>query len=133
MFFCTDQNVSASYLLERYASHWSIEVAFRDLKQHLGFADSSACMSGAVQRTAPFVGLHYTLVMVWYAESGHGSRSNMWPCRPWYRTKVTRSFEDMLWAVRRAVTSEGVLDLAHLISNLRNLSRSPPDGLKAAA
>jgi SRSO17 transposase len=133
VFFCTDPEVSAPYLLERYASRWSIEVSFRDLKQHLGFAHSSARTPRAVQRTAPFVGLLYTVVVMWYAEAGHRSAWDVWPCRPWYPRKVTASFEDMLCAVRRAVLSQGVDDLATAINDLRNPSRAPPEPLREAA
>ena len=133
VFFCTDPEVEAAALLERYASRWGIEVTFRDLKQHLGFAESSARTPRAVQRTAPFVGLLYTLVVLWYAEAGHRSGWDVWPCRPWYPRKTTPSFEDMLWAVRRAVASQGVADLAHELNNLRNPARPPPDRLREAA
>jgi len=132
-FFCTDPEVEASYLLERYASRWGIEVTFRDLKQHLGFAESSARTPRAVQRTAPFVGLLYTIVVLWYAESGHRSRWDVWPCRPWYRAKRHPSFEDMLWAVRRALSHQGIPDLAHAFNNLQNPSQAPPDSLRHAA
>ena len=133
VFLCTDPEVSAAYLLERYASRWGIEVTFRDLKQHLGFAETSARTPRAVQRSAPFVGLLYTVVVLWYAEAGHRSRWDVWPCRPWYRTKVSPSFEDMLWALRRAVVSHGVLDLSSELNNLRNPGRPPPHLLRDAA
>lgn len=133
VFFCTDRKVSAGYLLERYASRWAIEVTFRDLKQLLGFAESQARARRAVERTAPFVGLLFTLVVLWYAEAGHRSRFDVWPLRPWYRTKTDPSFEDMLWAARRAIADPGVADLAHEFSNLRNLSKPPPDSLRVAA
>lgn len=133
VFFCTDAKVSANDLLERYASRWAIEVTFRDLKQMLGFAESQARSRRAVERTAPFVGLLFTLVVLWYAETGHRSRFDVWPLRPWYRTKTDPSFEDMLWAARRAVAGPGVVDLTHRISNLRNPPRPPPDALRDAA
>jgi len=133
VFFCTDAEVSAEYLLERYASRWAIEVTFRDLKQLLGFAESQARARRSVERTAPFVGLLFTLVVLWYAEAGHGSRFDVWPYRPWYRTKSTPSFEDMLWAVRRALMGVGIPDLAHELSDLRNFPQPPPDKLRAAA
>ena len=133
VFFCTDPQVSAAYLLERYASRWGIEVTFRDLKQHLGFAETSVRAPRAVQRAAPFVGLLYTVVVMWYAEAGHGSRWDVWPCRPWYRSKVNPSFEDMLWAIRRAVAHHGVADLAAQLSNLRNSAQPPPELLRDAA
>jgi hypothetical protein len=49
-------------ILEGYASRWAIEVCFRDLKQLLGFADSSARKRAAVERVAPFVGFSYTVL-----------------------------------------------------------------------
>lgn len=132
-FFCTDPALDAAYLLERYASRWGIEVTFRDLKQHLGFAESSARTPRAVQRTAPFVGLLYTLVVLWYAECGHRSPFDVWPCRPWYARKRHPSFEDMLWAVRRALSSHDIADPAHAFNNLQNPSPAPPDSLRDAA
>jgi len=41
-FFCTDATRAAPDLLLAYAGRWAIEVCFKDLKQHLGFADSAA-------------------------------------------------------------------------------------------
>jgi len=133
VFFCTDPEVTAAYLLERYASRWGIEVTFRDLKQHLGFAETSARAPRAVQRSAPFVGLLYTVVVLWYAEAGRGSRWDVWPCRPWYRRKVSPSFEDMLWAIRRAVVTHGVVDLAHSLNDLRNPDQPSSHRLRDAA
>ena len=60
------------YILERYASRWAIEVTFRDLKQLLGFSESQAWTRLAVLRTAPFVGIVYSVVVLWYAEFGAG-------------------------------------------------------------
>ena len=91
------------------------------------------CCSRAVQRTAPFVGLLYTLVVLWYADSGRHSRFDVWSCRPWYRSKHQASFEDMLWAVRRALSHQDIADLAHAFNNLRNPSHDPPDTLRDAA
>jgi hypothetical protein len=42
VFFSTDPSLSVQEILEGYARRWAIEVCFRDLKQLLGFADSSA-------------------------------------------------------------------------------------------
>jgi hypothetical protein len=133
VFFCTDPAVSAVYLLERYASRWAIEVSFRDLKQLLGFGDSQARTQRAVERTAPFVGLLFTLTVLWYAEAGHRSRWDLWPVRPWYRTKLDPSFQDMLSALQRAVAGISILDPASMFNNLQNPPRPPPDALRDAA
>jgi hypothetical protein len=39
-------------------------VTFRDRKQHPGFAETSARTPRAVQRSAPFVGLLYIVVVL---------------------------------------------------------------------
>lgn len=112
VFFCTDPTTNVAEVLERYASRWAIEVTFRDLKQLLGFADSQARTPKAVLRTAPFAGLLYSVVVVWYATVGHGSRFDVVPLRPWYRQRRAPSLADMLEAVRRAVEHGGILDPA---------------------
>ena len=71
VFFCTDADVSIRAILEGYASRWTIEVCFRNLKQLFGFADSSAHTKPAVERTAPFVGLMYSLLIVWFFKHAH--------------------------------------------------------------
>ena len=89
---------------------WGIEVTYRDLKQHLGFGDSQARTRLAVERTAPLIGLLYTLVVLWYAEAGIHSPFDVLPLRPWYRQKKAPSFEDMLEAARRAARQTGFVD-----------------------
>jgi hypothetical protein len=64
VFFMADPDASAPVILETYAGRWAIEVMFRDLKQHLGFADSPARLRLAVERTAPFAGLLFTSLVV---------------------------------------------------------------------
>lgn len=120
VFFCTDQEVSVAYLLERYASRWSIEVTFFDMKQFLGFADSQAWSRLAVERTAPFVAYLYTIIIIWYATSVPGTQLAFFPVRPWYRHKKAPSFADMLGAAQRAALQSGVFDPASNSNNLHN-------------
>ena len=110
VFFCTDPELSAQYILERYASRWAIEVTFRDLKQLLGFSESQAWTRLAVLRTAPFVGIVYSVVVLWYAEFGRGSRFDWFPVRPWYPSKAAPSFADMLAALQRTVIDSRLFD-----------------------
>jgi hypothetical protein len=56
----------------------------------------------AVTRTAPFAGLIYALVVLWYAAEVRAGAAPTWPTRPWYRTKATPSFVDMLTTLRCA-------------------------------
>jgi hypothetical protein len=100
-FFCTDLTVDHASILEGYARRWTIEVAFHDQKQSLGFEDPQNQTATAVARTAPLAGLVYGLVLLWYAARLQQGRAAPWIVRPWYRTKATPSFLDMLTALRQ--------------------------------
>jgi hypothetical protein len=120
--FCsTDASIPVASILETYAGRWSIEVCFRDLKQLLGFADSSARRREAVERTAPFVGFIYTILVLWFADSVWRTPIAAPPVRPWYTTKKGHSFADILRAAQRALLPLDVLDPAR---SLRNLQKS---------
>jgi DDE superfamily endonuclease len=101
-FCCTDLGAGAAFLLATYAKRWSLEVAFFDCKQALGFEDPQNQAPAAVRRTAPFAGLVYALVVLWAAQQvGRGQRLG-WPRRPWYRHKPGLAFHDLLTALRQA-------------------------------
>jgi hypothetical protein len=99
-FFCTDLTVDHAFILEGYARRWTIEVAFHDQKQFLGFEDPQNQAATAVARTAPLAGLVYDLVLLWYAARLQQGQATGWTVRPWYRSKSAPSFLDMLTAVR---------------------------------
>lgn len=119
VFLCLDIRLSVTTILETYAGRWSIEVCFRDLKQLLGFADSAARKRAAVERTAPFVGYIYTLLVLWFADSTWTTDSAALPVRPWYRHKRGLCFADVLRTARRVLGHLDVLDPARSIEDLR--------------
>jgi hypothetical protein len=102
-FFCSDLTVDAAFILTAYARRWTIEVAFHDQKQFLGFAEPQQQSERAVARTAPLAGLVYALVLLWYAGQAQQGTADGWAPRPWYRGKITPSFLDMLTALRQQV------------------------------
>ena len=126
VFFATDASMSVADILSVYAERWQIEVAFRDLKQNFGFARSSARRRAAVERTAPFVGLVYSTLVVWFAEQAHRSRIATHLVRPWYRHKAGYSFADILRTARLTLDTvpAAVLDPACGADNLRNPVRT---------
>jgi hypothetical protein len=124
VFFSTDPAMSVVQILEGYAGRWSIEVAFKDLKQRLGFADSQARKKEAVERTAPFVALIYTVLVLWFAQRAHLTALAALPIRPWYRHKCGFSFADVLRTAQRALSPLDVLDPGRSLANLHQLS--PP-------
>ena len=128
VFFSTDATVDVPRVLETYAGRWAIEVCFRDLKQLLGFGDSSARKRAAVERTAPFVGLVYATLVLWFAAGIHRTGIAAPPLRPWYRHKQGLCFADVLRAAQRALMPLDVLDPRRSLANLRHRTRSriPP-------
>lgn len=118
VFFCTDTSVDVVRLLETYALRWGIEVFFREGKQLLGFADSSARKEEAVRRVAPFVGLLYTALVIWFIEGAHQSGLATPPVRPWYAHKQGLCFADILRTARTAMVDWDILvpsnDFAYL-------------------
>lgn len=100
-FFCTDLAVDHAFILTGYARRWTIEVAFHDQKQFLGFEDPQNQAAIAVARTAPLAGLVYDLVLLWYAARLRQGQATAWSVRPWHRSKTAPSFLDMPTAVRQ--------------------------------
>ena len=117
-FFCPDAARPAPDLLLAYAGRWAIEVCFKDLKQHLGFADSSARKQAAVERTAPFVGYTYVVLVLWFADGIWETALAAPPLRPWYVHKRHASFADVLRAAQRVLGSVDVLAPARGFDNL---------------
>lgn len=119
VFFCTDASLDVATILETYAGRWAIEVFFREAKQLLGFADSSARKARAVLRVAPFVGLLYSTLVLWFLEGAHTSPLAKPPLRPWYPHKQSITFEDILRTARHALVRFDILVPFHDINNLR--------------
>lgn len=129
VFFCTDATVDVVRLVETYAGRWGVEVFFREVKQLLGFADSSARSEAAVHRVAPFVGLLYTALVVWFLEGARTSPLATPPVRPWYTHKQGLAFADILRTARRAMVGFDLLDPHNEIKHLQKLrQRSSPAG-----
>jgi len=54
-----------------------------------------------VRRTAPFAGLVFALLVLWYATELQAGRAATWLARPWYRRKAAPSFPDVLATFRQ--------------------------------
>jgi len=101
----TDLTVTAADLVGRYAARWAIEVTFFDTRQTLGVGQARNRTAQAVNRTWAFGMYVYTLVVLWYAVSGHRSQivADRRIHAPWYLSKTDPSFTDMLTALRRTL------------------------------
>jgi hypothetical protein len=101
-FCCTDLTVNVAFLLESYACRWTLEVTFCRLKGRLGFEEPQNQTELAVRRTAPFAGLVFAFIVLWYAAELQAGRVATWVVRPWYRRKAAPSFADVLVTLRQA-------------------------------
>ena len=108
-FYSTCHTTKAEDVLTWYAWRWSIEVAFHDSKQHLGFQEPQGWTRHAVERTAPVAMLLYSLIVLWFVREGH--RHYRPDEYPWYRHKSRASFLDMLTTLRRESVRNQFLSL----------------------
>jgi hypothetical protein len=101
----TDLTAAAAALVARYAARWAIEQAFADARNVLGAGEARNRVRLAVERTVPFGMLVHTLIVIWYARSGHDPADidDRRAAQPWYRTKTEPAFEDMLTKLRRTL------------------------------
>ncbi|WP_249019087.1 transposase [Conexibacter sp. S30A1] len=101
----TDPSATPAQIVERYADRWPIEVAFQDGKEIFGIGDARNRTEKAVQRTVPFQFLAMDLTTIWYAIYGHHPDivTEHRARAPWYVSKTTPSFQDMLAKLRRVI------------------------------
>jgi hypothetical protein len=101
----TDLASTSAQIVERYADRWPIEVAYEEGKELFGVGHARNRTHNAVQRTAPFQFLCMTITIIWYAAAGHHPDviTEHRDRAPWYLTKTTPSFADMLAKLRRVI------------------------------
>lgn len=99
--FTTDLNAAPESVVSDYASRWSIEDTFRNVKQHLGAEDPQCWKGPGPARAAAFSFWIYSAVWLWYLQTQGTRRS--WIPLPWYPKKSTPSFADALAVLRRVL------------------------------
>jgi hypothetical protein len=101
----TDLAATPAQIVERYAERWPTEVAYEEGKEHFGVGEARNRTDKAVLRTVPFQFLAMTLTITWYALHGHhpDDVEQHRQRSPWYLTKTTPSFTDMLAKIRRVI------------------------------
>jgi hypothetical protein len=102
---CTDLTLTAKEVITGYCRRWSVEVAFCDGKQLLGFHDPQVWSTKSVERAAPMAWFTGSLVVLWYALAGKDGESAQ-RHRPWYKNRATPTFADMLSSCRLQLWKE---------------------------
>ena len=133
VFVSTDPTLSAKTIIERFSERWPLEHTFHESKGKLGFEDPQNRTERAVERTAPMALWAYTLVVLWYVETGQRLRSARLPVDPWYDRKTAPAFSDMLATLRRASWAQRLFDPAATAADLRKRIRPLVDYVSAAA
>ena len=98
-FVTSDLTNTGAQIATRYAGRWPIEVAFRDVKQHLGGQNPQSWKRQGPERAARLSLWLHAAIWCWYLDThptGH-----TWIPRPWYAAKKTPSFLDARAALRR--------------------------------
>lgn len=118
VFLTTDLALDVPTLLEHAARRWATEVFYFDVKQYLGFAASRARLEAAVRRMAPWTGILYGTLVVWFWTQYENGLEGLVPVRPWYPQKTGISFADILrtarWGLERLEVHAAVTALAPL-------------------
>lgn len=94
----TDPSATAADTATRYSGRWSIEVTFRDTKQHLGGEHPQSWKRHGPARAAAISLWLHAAIWTSYLNT---PTEHTWPTRPWYPHKTNPSFLDALAAVRR--------------------------------
>jgi hypothetical protein len=133
VFVSTDPTLSPRAMIESFARRWSLEVTFHETKGKLGFEDPQNRTERAVERTAPFAFICFSLVVIWYAVHGRRLSASNLPLVPWYTQKSRVTFSDMLATLRRASWRKRLLDPAANTADLRKSLRPLVDYVASAA
>ena len=133
VFVSTDATLSARTIIQRFSERWSLEVTFHESKGKLGFEDPQNRTERAVERTAPMALWAYTLVALWYVETGQRLPAARLPVLPWYDRKTAPTFSDMLATLRRASWAQRLSDPGASAAILRKRLRPFVDYVSAAA
>ena len=131
VFYSTCADATAEQVIGQYASRWSIEVAYRDVKQSLGFEQPQGWCRKTVERTAPIAMLIYSLVIIWFAREGH--RHWQPADHAWYATKRDPSFADMLAELKRRSIRGCIFSLPFDTMGPRKLFRILENAVNLAA
>jgi hypothetical protein len=107
VFLCTDVTLSDAKILEVYALRWSIEVYFKEIKQHLGFLKEQSGRYQVAYASVHLAAMRYLLLFEAMLRSGRLSYGEVRD-RESGRLQVL-TYAALLWQLFRALI-EGALD-----------------------
>ena len=105
-FFTTDVSQKPQEVIEHYASRWSIEDTFKNVKQSLGGEEPQLRSAEGPQRVAAFSFWLYSVLWLWFLKSK--SKNTSVVILPWYPQKRVPSFIDAMASLRRLLWSRRI-------------------------
>lgn len=96
---CSELDLSSEEVIVGYMRRWSVEVAYCESKQMLGFHDPMVWSEKSVERAHPMAWFVGSVVVLWYVQTGQHEQQ-VSRHRPWYKNKVEPTFSDMLACCR---------------------------------
>ena len=108
-FFTTDVQLAPDVVIAQYSGRWSIEDTFRNTKQFMGGQDPQTWKINGPERAAAFSFIVYSLTWIWFIQAKKYKKT-CWPSLPWYRSKVTPSFQDALAGLRSVLWHSRILN-----------------------
>jgi hypothetical protein len=130
-FITTDTGADPAAVAAHYAGRWTIEVVFRDAKQHLGAEDPQCWKRQGPQRAAALSLWIHAAVWLWYIPTFGARRS--WTPTPWYPNKTTPSFADALAGRRRLLWDQRITAVCSAAPLPAKIIRPLIDALARAA
>jgi len=106
-FYSTDQALSPRRIIELFASRWSIEVTFQEVRAHLGWETTRQRVKASVLRAAPCLMGCFSVVSLIFARHARGKRVRPRQTLCHHKTQVT--FADALFTVRRLLWDRTIL------------------------
>lgn len=106
-FFSTDVDMSPRQIIETFTGRWSIEVAFQELRAHLGLETTRGWTEKTVLRAAPALFGLYSVVALFYAMLPQKRREQ--EVVKW-NGKQHRTFSDAIGSVRCWLWQEWVFE-----------------------
>jgi len=113
LFLTTDTGLSMSKMLEIYAMRWSIEVYFKEAKQHLGFLQEQTATFASHTASIHLCAIRYLMLVQNQLE---GKAARVGDIRSQIKDQLdSLSFAGKLWQIFRAIVSGTLSDLQQLL------------------
>jgi hypothetical protein len=127
---CTDPMRDPLCVIGWFVQRWTVEVTFREVRDHLGFESQRQWSDPAIARTTPCLLGLFSLVALFASQLAPRTRCAVWTAA-WY-CKQQPTFADALAAVRREIWKAQGLSISRAIPDMQKLPRRLRDGVTYA-